>query len=132
MIRRQRGPGERRPPTAADERREGEAMELSERYRRRPGLPWREEPDAARDALAALEAGGDAGGEGTLLIVERGRITELNLLGGEIWKLCDGTRDLAAIVAELLPRFEVEREELERDVEEFLADLAARGWVVPA
>jgi pyrroloquinoline quinone biosynthesis protein D len=107
-------------------------MELSERYRRRPGLPWREEPDAARDALAALEAGGDAGGEGTLLIVERGRITEINLLGGEIWKLCDGTRDLAAIVAELLPRFEVEREELERDVAEFLADLAARGWLVEA
>ena len=107
-------------------------MELSERYRRRPGLPWREEPDAARDALAALEAGGDAGGEGTLLIVERGRITELNLLGGEIWKLCDGTRDVGAIVEALLPRFEVEREELERDVEEFLADLAARGWVVPA
>ena len=107
-------------------------MELSERYRRRPGLPWREEPDAARDALATLEAGGDAGGEGTLLIVERGRITELNLLGGEVWKLCDGSRDVAAIVEELLPRFEVEREELARDVAEFLADLLARGWVVPA
>ncbi len=107
-------------------------MELSERYRRRPGLPWREEPDAARDALAALAAGRDAGGEGTLLIVERGRITELNLLGGEIWKLCDGARDVAAIVDELLPRFEVEREELVGDVTGFLTDLAARGWVVPA
>jgi pyrroloquinoline quinone biosynthesis protein D len=107
-------------------------MELSERYRRRPGLPWREEADAARDALKALETGGDAGGEGTLLIVERGRITELNLLGGEIWKLCDGTRDLGAIVEELLPRFEVEREELAGDVAEFLDDLLARGWVVPA
>ena len=49
------------------------AMELSERYRRRPGLPWREEPDAARDALAALAAGRDASGEGTLLVVERVR-----------------------------------------------------------
>jgi len=107
-------------------------MELSERYRRRPGLPWREEQDAARDALAALEAGNDAGGEGTLLVVERGRITELNLLGGEIWKLCDGTRDVGAIVEELLPRFDVEREELARDAMEFLADLIARGWVVPA
>jgi pyrroloquinoline quinone biosynthesis protein D len=111
---------------------EGKAMGTSERYRRRPGLPWREEADAARDALAALEAGSDAGGEGTLLIVERGRITELNLLGGEIWKLCDGSRDVAAIVEELLPRFEVEREELARDVAEFLADLLARGWLVPA
>ena len=107
-------------------------MELTERYRRRPGLPWREEPDAAREALVALEAGRDAGGEGTLLIVERGRITELNLLGGEIWKLCDGTRDVGDIVEELLPRFDVERDELARDVGEFLADLVSRGWVVPA
>ena len=107
-------------------------MELSERYRRRPGLPWREEQDAARDALAALEAGRDASGEGTLLVVERGRITEFNILGGEIWKLCDGTRDVGAIVEELLPRFDVAREELARDALEFLADLLARGWVVPA
>jgi pyrroloquinoline quinone biosynthesis protein D len=107
-------------------------MQMTERFRRRPGLPWREEPDAAREALAALTAGEDAGGEGTLLIVERGRVTELNLLGGEIWKLCDGSRDVGAIVDELLPRFEVGREELAADVREFLADLAARGWVEPA
>ena len=106
-------------------------MELSERYRRRPGLPWREEPDAARDALATLEAGGDPSREGTLLVVERGRITELNILGGEIWKLCDGSRDAGAIVDELLQRFDVTREELARDVLAFLADLLARGWVVP-
>ena len=107
-------------------------MEMSERYRRKPGLPWREEPEAAREALSALAAGRDAGGEGTLLIVERGRITELNLLGGEIWKLCDGTRDVAAIVSELLPRFDVGRDELARDTAAFLADLAHRGWLVPA
>jgi GeoRSP system PqqD family protein len=101
--------------------------------RRKPGLPWREEIEAARDALAALEAGRDEGGEtGTLLIVERGQITELNVLGAEIWKLLDGTRDVAAIVEELLPRFEVGRDELGRDVLEFLADLVARGWAVPA
>ena len=105
---------------------------MSERFKRRPGLPWREEPEAAREALAALEGGRDAGGEGTLLIVERGRITELNLLGGEIWKLCDGTRDVGAIVDALLPRFEVGRDELAADVREFLADLVTRGWVVPA
>jgi len=106
-------------------------MNMNTRWRRRPGLPWREEPDAAREALAALEAGEDAGGAGTLLIVERGRVTELNLLGGEIWKLCDGTRDAGAIVDELLPRFDVGRDELAADVREFLADLAGRGWLEP-
>jgi len=107
-------------------------MGTVERYRRRDGIAWREEADAARDALAALEGGGDASGDGTLLLVERGRVFELNLLGAEIWKLLDGSRDVAAIVDELLPRFEVGREELEGDVREFLADLAARGWAVPA
>ncbi|HWR96877.1 MAG TPA: PqqD family protein [Candidatus Methanoperedens sp.] len=107
-------------------------MDANVRWRRRPGLPWREEPDAAREALAALEAGEDAGGEGTLLIVERGRVTELNLLGGEVWKLLDGTRDTDAIVDALLARFEVGRDELAADVREFLADLVARGWVEPA
>ena len=107
-------------------------MDVTVRYRRRPGLPWREEPEAAREALAELEAGRDASGEGTLLVVERGRITELNILGGEIWKLCDGSLDVAGIVEALLPRFEVGREELSADVREFLADLLARGWVEPS
>ena len=107
-------------------------MNTNSCWRRRPGLPWREEPDAAREALEALEAGEDAGGQGTLLIVERGRVTELNLLGGEVWKLCDGTRDAGAIVDALLPRFEVGRDELAADVGEFLADLAGRGWLEPA
>ena len=105
---------------------------MSERFKRRPGLPWREEPEAAREALAALEGGRDAGGEGTLLIVERGRVNELNLLAAEIWKLCDGTRDVGAIVEELLQGFDVGREELERDVAEFLADMVSRGWLEPA
>jgi hypothetical protein len=39
---------------------------------------------------------------------------------------------VGAIVEELLPRFEVGRDELARDVREFLADLLARGWVEPA
>ena len=100
------------------------------KYRRREGIAWREEETAAREALAALADGEDASQEGTLLVVERGRIFELNLLGAEIWKRCDGSRGVSAIVEELLPRFEVGREELERDVQEFLDDLVVRGWVI--
>jgi GeoRSP system PqqD family protein len=105
-------------------------MTESLKYRRRDGIAWREEPEAAREAFAALEAGRDAGGEGTLLLVDRGRVHELNFLGAEIWKLLDGARDEAGIVEALLPRFDVERAELEGDVREFLEDLAGRGWVV--
>lgn len=105
-------------------------MNESARYRRREGIAWREEESAAQEALADLAAGKDASREGTLLLVERGRVFELNLLGAEVWKLCDGTRDVRGIVEELLPRFEVGRDELARDVREFLKDLATRGWVV--
>lgn len=107
-------------------------VEGRERWRRADGIAWREEPEATREAMEALAGGRDAGGEGTMILVRRGRIFELNVLGAEIWKLLDGTRDAAAIAEELLPRFEVGREELERDVSGFVADLAARGWVVPA
>lgn len=102
------------------------------KYRRREGIAWREEAEATAAARAALADGRDAAGEGTMLLVERGRVHELNILGAEIWKLCDGTRDATAIAGELIGRFEVGREELEADVREFLADLAARGWLVPA
>ena len=104
----------------------------SELYRRRPGISWREEREAAEDVLAALEAGEESGEEGTLIIVVSGQIFELNLLGAEIWKLCDGEHSVGQIVDELHGRFEVSREDLEGDVREFLEDMVRREWMVPA
>ena len=104
-------------------------MRGSETYRRRPGIAWRDEPESRDEALAVLAEGGDAGGQGTLIVVVSGQIFELNLLGAEIWKLCDGSRSVGQIVEELTERYDVTAEELERDVREFLADVEGRGWV---
>ncbi len=104
-------------------------MRGSEIYRRRPGIAWREEPESRSDALAALSEGKDAGEQGTLIVVVSGQIFELNLLGAEIWKLCDGSRTVGQIVEELMEGYDVGREELEKDVRDFLADVAERGWV---
>lgn len=98
-------------------------------YVRRPGIVWREEEEARREAVSALEEGCDASESGTLIIVDSGQINELNLLGADIWKLCDGRRTVAAIVDELLALYDVRREELEGDVREFLHDMRERGWV---
>jgi len=51
----------------------------------------------------------------------------LNEVGAEIWQLADGTRDLKTITAALTEAFDGPHEEMERDVHEFLAQLAELG-----
>jgi pyrroloquinoline quinone biosynthesis protein D len=55
---------------------------------------------------------------------------QLNLLGGMIWDLCDGSRTQTQVVDVLLEEFDVERAELETDVAEFVDDLLQRGWLI--
>ena len=94
-----------------------------------PDVVWREEVDARDEVLQAMERGEDASSEGTVLLIVSGMMHQLNLLGGEIWKLLDGTRDEGGVVDELLNIFEVDRETLEADVRAFIEDITARGWI---
>lgn len=94
-----------------------------------PDVVWREEVDTREEVLQAMERGEDASSEGTVLLIVSGMMHQLNLLGGEIWKLLDGTRDEAGVVDELLNVFEVNRETLEADVHAFIEDITARGWI---
>jgi len=98
-------------------------------YRRRPGIAWRDEEEAAREAVAGLEEGRDVTDEGTLILVDAGQVFELNLLGAEIWKLCDGEKAAGEIIDDLMGRFEVTREELAADVAAFLEEMIERGWM---
>ena len=97
--------------------------------RRDPDVVWREEEAARDEAVSALSRGEDASGEGTVLLVVSGMMHQLNLIGGEIWKLLDGTRGEEDIVDELYGMFDVDRDTLRADVRGFLEDLAARGWI---
>jgi GeoRSP system PqqD family protein len=101
-------------------------------FRRRPGLAWREEKEARREVLATLDQGGDAVDEGTLILVDSGQVFELNLLGADIWKLCDGERTVGDVVDDLFDRYDVERDELDKDVRAFLSQMEERGWMEPA
>ncbi|RMG88430.1 MAG: pyrroloquinoline quinone biosynthesis peptide chaperone PqqD [Candidatus Dadabacteria bacterium] len=98
--------------------------------RRNPRLAWRDEPAARDRIVAALERGEPAGDEGWVLLIDGGQMHQLNLLAGEIWLLADGTRDEAAIAAELARRYDAPAEEIRADVEAFVADCLARGWLV--
>lgn len=97
---------------------------------RNPEIIWRVEKRRRDDVLHALEAGEDAGDRGTVLLIEKGTMHQLNLVGGMIWERCDGVRDVAQIIADLAGEFAVDRSELESDVKEFIADLVGRGWLL--
>ena len=59
-----------------------------------------------------------------LLDPQDGQYYALDEVGGRIWDLCDGTRDLAAVVEELCREYDTPAEEVEPDVLAFVAELA--------
>ncbi len=95
---------------------------------RNPDVLWREEEEPLQEALTGLDQGEDVADLGTSLLFHNGQMLSLNILGTEIWKLCDG-RTAEEIVAELLNAFEVEQEELSKDVAIFLGELAEKGFI---
>ncbi len=95
---------------------------------RNPDVLWREEEEASREALAVMERGDDVEEMGTSLLFADGVMVTLNLLGTEIWKMCDGISS-EELIAALLAQFEVEEDVLREDVQLFLDDLAAKGFI---
>jgi coenzyme PQQ synthesis protein D (PqqD) len=69
----------------------------------------------------------------SLLLFEQtsGLALPVNESGARIWALCDGTRTMDAIVDELLSHYEVCREQIERDAQDFLAKLVSYGLLSP-
>jgi GeoRSP system PqqD family protein len=65
---------------------------------------------------------------GTSVLYLGGTVLSLNILGTEIWKLCDG-RTVDEIVASLLQSFEVEPDVLDQDVRSFLQELKEKGFI---
>lgn len=103
--------------------------DLMKNISRNPDIVWREEEEAREEVINAIGRGEDASSEGTVILIVSGMMHQLNILGGEIWKLLDGTRDVDGIVDELLKMFEVDRDTLKADVTAFLGDLDGRGWI---
>ncbi len=98
------------------------------RIQRNPDVLWREEEDAREQVYEGLANGKDVEDVGTSVLFSDGMMLSLNLLGTEIWKMCDGM-SLDEIVAELAMHFEVESDVLREDVENFLAELAEKGFI---
>jgi hypothetical protein len=95
-----------------------------------PAVVWRLERKHYEEAWeAARNDEEDFDDRGVLTLMVKGGIHQLNLVGAEIWTRIDGTRDDAAIAAELAELFGWEGEETAEAVRTFLEGVAAQGWV---
>jgi len=69
------------------------------------------------------------GDETAILNLKTGVYYGLNPLGSQVWTLLDGRRSLGEVRDQILARFDIGREECERDLLELLERLAAEGLV---
>jgi GeoRSP system PqqD family protein len=95
---------------------------------RNPDAQWREEELYKEQAYKGLDEGEDVAEIGTSIILHSGKIISLNVLGTEIWKLCDG-RTVDDIVSELHKSFDVEADVLKEDVNTFLNQMKEEGLI---
>ncbi len=103
--------------------------------KRNPEIHWRVErhrEDHAREVL------GDPGRTpedieidemGTVTLLFGGVMHQLNFVGGEIWKLCDGKMDRGQIADALLDQFETEPDALRQDVDSFIDEMILKGML---
>jgi coenzyme PQQ biosynthesis protein PqqD len=72
----------------------------------------------------------EAKGQTVLLRMEDGGYYALDEVGARIWELCDGQRDVAAIVARLCDEFDAPAEIVRADALEFIGDLRRERLLV--
>jgi coenzyme PQQ biosynthesis protein PqqD len=72
----------------------------------------------------------EAHGQTVLLRLQDGGYYALDEVGAAIWQLCDGQRDIAAIIAELCTEFDAPAEIIEADTLEFIGDLRREQLLV--
>jgi len=102
---------------------------------RNPDVTWRVESHReahVREVLGDPSRRGEdaeAGNMGTMTLLAGGVMHQLNLLGGEIWKLCDGSLDRQSLVRHLLNVFEVDEGTLRADAGAFIDDMVEKGLI---
>jgi len=95
---------------------------------RNPDAMWREEDKFREQAYSGLGKGEDVSDVGTSVVLYSGKMFSFNLLGTEIWRLCDD-KTVEDIISELRESFEVEEGVLRKDVSAFLENLKKEGLI---
>ncbi len=108
---------------------------MTRNLRRNPDIQWRVEPhreDHVRKVLCdpgRTAEDKEITGIGTVTLLDGGIMHQLNLLAGEIWKLCDGSMDRSGVVSCLEELFDVDLSELKADVDSFLDEMTDKGMI---
>ena len=71
----------------------------------------------------------DIDDEIVVMRLDSGEFFSLAGTGAAIWRLIDGSRDRAGLVAALAAEYESDKDEIAADVDEFLAKLEEQGLV---
>ena len=69
----------------------------------------------------------DIDSEIVVMRLDNGEFFSLSETSAAIWRLIDGTRDCAALLSELVARFDADETMLAADLEEFLEQLRGMG-----
>jgi coenzyme PQQ biosynthesis protein PqqD len=64
-----------------------------------------------------------------LLDVENGQYYALDEVSGRVWDLCDGTRDVSTVIAEICRDYDAPAETVEEDVLSFLNEMVGEKLV---
>ena len=67
--------------------------------------------------------------ETLLLKLDTGQVSVLNDVGGQVWDLMDGQRQLGDIIQTVGQEYGVERQRVESDIQVFVADLLDRDML---
>ncbi len=68
-------------------------------------------------------------GQATVVIPDRAEVDVLNEVGSMVWERIDGKRSLREILDLVVEEFEISREQAQRDILEFVADLREHRMV---
>jgi hypothetical protein len=79
-----------------------------------------------RDRVLAQRAAGQV----VLLDLDGGQYYALDEVSGRIWDLCDGSRDVSALVSEICRDYDAPAETVAEDVLAFLGDMVEEKLVV--
>ena len=69
-------------------------------------------------------------GRWVLLDIKSGQYYALDGVAGRIWQLCDGSRDIRQIAAELLDEYDTQGEPVEDDVAAFVSQFVDESLLV--
>ncbi len=87
-------------------------------------------PDERRPRSADQVAATLVDGQAVIVMADSGQMTVLNEVGSHIWELCDGTRSVEDIIDVIQAEYDINLQEAQQDVIEFVDRLASIGALV--